>query len=457
MSSFSAMKQHHLTLLLGTLVLLGNNLQATADIIGASKPPTRELSNRLDEARRLLRSGDLAETQTFLKKYFETAQNQPHPDILLARLLNELNRPADAGRVLEALAAAHPNRLDLRLVFGELAIRQSRWFEAWIHLVAAEQAEPPANWTEEHAAAVRRDVLASKAQCCEGREDWATAGDLYSELIATGTTDDKTKYASLLAALGRCRFHQDRIKEATRHFAAAWRADPSRDVCELALATLCHAAERKQDAEEFFRLAVRHDDDSGRARAELSFAQWLLWNNQPDEIPRVLRTEQHDPGMVRERELLLAMSDRMQQQYVAAQERLAALHQANPASFPISNQLALVMIESSDEGLRSRALQIAEANARNHSQLSESWATLGWIQFRLGDLASARQNLSRGMSGRVISRDTAWHLAQIHQHLGNPAEARELSSAALTSQGPFFSAASAAATGPGPSETADDL
>lgn len=66
-----------------------------------------------------------------------------------------------------------------------------------------------------------------------------------------------------------------------------------------------------------------------------------------------------------------------------------------------------------------RALQIESANVRNNPRLAEAWAKLGWLQFRSGDLTSAKQDLDQVTSGGTISRDTAWQVAQAHQRPGN--------------------------------------
>lgn len=409
-----------------------------ADVIGAQQPAKADTSDRFREAQRILQTAGVDEARTFLKKHFQTAQDQPHYDILLARLLNGTNQPLEARRVLEELAQRHKDRLDVRFVFAERAVRQNRWFEGWIHLTAADQARIPEHWTTEYINRVRRDLVSLKAQCCEGRSDWATARNLYSELVQSDDDQNKQRSIQWLTGLGRCEFHLDRLDNAAEQFAASFQTDSDLDVPDLVLAVLCDANARHDEARKYFQRAIRHGDDAGRGRAELAYARWLLWNNEPESVSKVLRTQHTNSALQRESTTLLAMSYRMQQQFEEARQCLTPMYQSEPDSFSVSNQLALVMIETTDEALRSRAMQIAEANARNHSQLAEAWATLGWIQFRLGDLASARRNLSRAMSGGRVSRDTAWHLAQVHQRLGHEKEAVNLINAARTSRGPLF-------------------
>jgi len=164
-----------------------------------------------------------------------------------------------------------------------------------------------------------------------------------------------------------------------------------------------------------------------------------LWNNHGDEAALILEETIDKETLEKERQLLLAMAQRMICDFAKAISLLTPLHQENPAQFTIANQLALVMIESNDEALRSRANQIAEANVRNAPNSNEAWATLGWIQYRLGDLNASRQSFQRGIAGGVISRDTAWHMSQLQQKMGQQAEADRLLESAMSSNGPFFS------------------
>jgi Tfp pilus assembly protein PilF len=97
-----------------------------------------------------------------------------------------------------------------------------------------------------------------------------------------------------------------------------------------------------------------------------------------------------------------------------------------------------VLIESEQESLRGRALQIAEVNARNNPQTVDAWATLGYIQFRLGDLAAAEKSLGSSLQNGKLSRDAAFYLAKIKQSLGNKDEAKKLYDTAMSLPGPVF-------------------
>lgn len=385
------------------------------------------------KAVKFIQSGKLDDARALLTKQFATAKNQPHPDILIAQILLKLKRGRDARRVMESLAVKHSGRLDVRLVFCEMAVNETRWFDGLMHAKAAQLAKVPANWDESYTAAIQQDLLLLKGKCCEGCQDWQTAKQIYSAVA-----EEQDPSTGVLVSLARCEFQLKQYKAAATQFDRAFQQDRQLDVADVAMARLFNAAQQPKDAERHYRAAIEHADPAGRARAKLAFATWLLWNNKPSEIAGLLTTSFKDTNLDQQRQLTLAMAFRMLGQLKQAQGVLSPLHQQKPTDFAIGNQFALVMIELPDEALRSRALQIAEANVRNNERSTEAWSTLGWIQFKLGDVSSAQQNMARGMSSGVVSRDTAWQMAQLHKQLGHQADADKLFSASRSSTGPFF-------------------
>ena len=416
-------------LLIALLMLVTGSLPCFGGIINILNPPEHK---SLQPAVSLLKNGKLEEARTWLKQHCAGRKNELHPDLLLVGMLTRMGRVGEARTVLESLAVKEPDRVDVRMSFCQIAIRDKRWFDGLQHSEAARSAVYPKSWTEKHIASVKSELQRLRARCCEGRGDWKSAKALYEPIAK-----QEDSPVEVLAALGRCEFELKNITAATEWYRKAWQRDRKQDSPPLALAVLFDASGQHKLAEEHFRKAVSAQDADGRPRAKIAFARWLLWNNRPAEIPNLLSTSQ-TRDVQQDCELLLGMAARMQRRFDDARTILSRLHKKHPNVFSISNQLALVLIESENEALRSRALQIAEANARNFQQLHEAWSTLGWIQFSLGDLASARQNLSRGLSGGVVSRDTAWQLAQVYRELGNTAEADKLIAAAERSQGPFF-------------------
>lgn len=404
-----------------------------ADVIRVG-PPAATNEEILTAAVKLLRNGQFEKSRLHLAQNFKDAVDKPHPDILLAQLLNELGNGPRARNVLEQLAVTEPNRFDVYFVFCEMAIREQRWLDGWMHALAADSADMPQNWSEQHQTVMKRDLILLKAACCEGRGDWKTARQMFESLIQ----DEAETPVNVLVGLGRAEFHLQDVESARQHFDEAFRRDNRIEHADLSLALLFDATGKKEEAEKYFQKAVAGPPMAGQGRSRIAFARWLIFQNRAEETTASLSQPIADDGLESERLYLQAMSARMSRQFEEARNILSGLHQQDPANFTVSNQLALILIEHDNEGLRGRALQIAESNVRNHAKSAEAWSTLGWIQFRLGDVASARESLSRGMSGGIVSRDTACYMAHLEQRLGNAEKAKNLVNAVRNSAGPLF-------------------
>lgn len=405
---------------------------ASADII---KKATTKLSESLEPAVRLVLSDKTEEARKWLNQYTASKKDQPHPDIILSKLLRSQGKHKESRQVLERLASTESRRMDVRIVFAEIAIAEARWFEAYTHICVAEKADPAGNWTPPYTEAAKRDVAVLKATCFEGQGNWGEALRIYKAM-----SQEQDVTPDLFGRMGRCSLRLKKTSDARRYFARAHELDRSLPDADLAVATHYAATGEAKEAERFFRMSLVSKRTGTHDRSRLAFGNWLIQNNRADEVSEVLQEPLGAKDAENGRSLLLAMAARMQGKMAESRNRLSALHQAAPSNFVVSNQLALVLIESTDEGYRGRAQQIAEANVRNFPRAAEAWSTLGWIQFRLGDTASAKQNLTRATSAGVISRDTAWQLAQVHERNGDHQEAQKFLAAARKSKGPFFHA-----------------
>jgi len=388
----------------------------------------------LKEAQIYVRENEIDKARESLKQYAEKKPDSPHPEIILGQLLAAAGRGAEAGEAIEALAAENPDRFDVRLFFARNAIAQSRWYDGWTHLQLAETATKSDQWSEQYKSQLEEDRRLLLAAYHEDRGQLEKADSIYASLARKPNVS-----ADVLTSFARVRFRLDDKTMAKKALDKAFKMDPNREVPALSMALLYDLEKNAKEAEKQFRSAIKHPNQEGAERAKIAFARWLLWNNRPDEILDVLGSPIEQAEANEERLVLRAMAKRMKGDFSGAIETLSPIHQANPTQLTVGNEMALAMIESKDELLRSRALQIAQLMVRNNPNRADGWATLGWIQFRLGDIQSAKDSFSRAISGGGISRDTAWYLAQLQSQLGNQQQADQLLESAKTSQGPFFS------------------
>ncbi len=363
-----------------------------------------------------------------------TSPDLVHPEILLADLLIAQGFAADGRATLERLSRTEVNRQDLYLMFCGIAVREGRWFDGWNLANIGERANPPANWSDAFATQVSRRIRQLKATCCEGRGDFQGALTIYSAL----ERDDRTS-SELMAGLARSHFHLGNLKESVNYFKNLHTILPTAAPPYLMIAQLYEQTGDMVKSEAAYRQALKDADRDDAPAIRLSLARWMLANNRPAEVNTLLANEIADsPDNERERQFLLALAARMEGRIDDARKSLTALHQKNPTVFAIGNHLALVLVQSEDETLRARALQLAEGNVRNNNQAAEAWATLGWVQFQLGDRAAAENSLGNATQSGQLSRDMVYYLAKIKEVAGDKTTAATLIEAFEKANGPNY-------------------
>ncbi|MFN9913432.1 MAG: hypothetical protein ACK53L_12650, partial [Pirellulaceae bacterium] len=80
--------------------------------------------------------------------------------------------------------------------------------------------------------------------------------------------------------------------------------------------------------------------------------------------------------------------------------------------------LALVLVESSDEGKRARAEQLSEANVRRAPNAERAVATAAWIKFKTGSTDIADQVLGQILRGGRLEPQTAYYAAMLLKSRG---------------------------------------
>lgn len=430
------------TLCLLTLLVWGQFVaQAQADLILSKSHLGKLPENKLAIVAKLLSEGKLEEAVKGLEMHAAEQSDLAHPELLLVQILLDKGKARVAQQRLDAFSVNQQHAFEISLAYARIAALQQRWYDGWTHVAVAEQSEIPQRWSSEFQQEVRGELMIVKAMCNEGRGDWAGAREAYGNAKRFGVQNDPR----LLSGVGRTEFQLGNTGASLAAFRLLHEtdnaADPAVDLAatpaELSIAKLYDVRGDEKKAEQWYRRAADVSGE-GAAVAKLQFARWLVWHNRPQETESLLKEPLLDASQEQERQYLSALVARMQQRFPEAQELLSKLHQESPAEFSISNQLALVLIESSQETARGRALQIAESNVRNHQQQAEAWSTLGWIQLRLGDIAAAQKSLTLATRSGQVSRDTAHFIAELQETAGESLAALEFRQAAEKANGPSF-------------------
>ncbi|GAB5406573.1 MAG: hypothetical protein Aurels2KO_48040 [Aureliella sp.] len=414
------------------MIILGVTSSIYADLILLSGDSQSTAPASIDNARLALQKGDLTQSRNYLAAHCRQLPDSPNRDVLLAGLLIDAKQIPLAKGVLTELLLTPEAAFESHFALSRIAFMEQRWADAWAHCRIAEIEERPKTWSPSYLESVERSLRRHKAEIAYARKDWDVALPLLQRLL--DVTEDA---APIYRSIARIFFERGEVEQASNTFKRAAEIDQLDEIpFQVRLARL-HLAEGKIDlAEECFKHSIG-ENSLHPSTGKVVYAEWLINQNRPQEVESLLLSMSDDAKHQSQRDLLLGMAYRMQQDYQAAEEVFTKLHQSETSSLNIGNQLALVLIESQDEGKRARALQIASANFRrikNESTVS----TLAWIQYRLGDVSSAGELFIRLANSSQLSPDSAFYFSEILRSTGRVTEARQLAELARKASGPRF-------------------
>ncbi|MEM7474569.1 MAG: tetratricopeptide repeat protein [Planctomycetota bacterium] len=420
------------TLILMTCLVFATRSAALADIVVTSS--LKAGSEPWVRASKLVDARDLTGARREIKNALGSDPDKPHLELVLADLCFQKGNAALGLSILEEVSAVEGERFDIRFAFCVLAMKQGRWFDCWTHIQLCEKAPMPESWSEKRHDQVRFELMGIKASCCEARKDWTQAVELFRELAESAKKrNDSTIRRNALFGSARALFHLQQLKQCRDMFGQLKEEDSTSNPAELAIAKLYDAEGKLDEAELWFRKALKSSPDE----TKLPFARWLIWNNRPESVATILQDFVPPVGQG-EAKYIRVLALRMQGDLDAAQDALQELLKNQPGANAVSNQLALVLIERKSDTLRQRALQIAKTIAERDPQNPESWSTLGWIQLELGKIESAKINLAKAAAGGRLSRDAAFFQGELHRALGDKEKATSFYELAKNAKGPFF-------------------
>ena len=334
---------------------------------------------------------------------------------------------------MELVAMTEASRPDVRYLFAEIARGEGRYFDAWTHALVGERTEPRKRWSDEYAKHLQTLIVASKGKTADARGDWQRSRSIHTSMRGQGDENLSTDLA-----LGRASFHLGQPENAEQHFRrAATRKGGAKLVPELVMAALYEKKGETEKTESWFQAGEKAQSDNAE-RIRLEYVRWLLRQNRADDAKAQASKQRPSEARLRDFQYMIAMSERMKGNFGSSEKILEALHVQNATNFQVANQLALVLIESKDQGKQARALLLATRNLKAAPKAKDAITTLAWVKHRLGDTTEAEQLFDLVLRGGQASRDTAYYVANVKRALKKQSEADLLLGAAKKSNGEFF-------------------
>jgi Tfp pilus assembly protein PilF len=395
-------------------------------------PPAEKPIQEIVDAWDSFRQRNVDDALKQLKKAVKKNADLPPPQVILAEFFVRANSGQGVQSCLEQAVIDAPNDPEAYYLMGAFALRDRRVTEAQLLYEKAD------SLVSKLASAKRKKILQPQilgglAMTSGARGDWA---DAQKKLEAWLKLEPESTAA--LQQLGQCLLQQKNEQGALEQLVKASKSDPKLLSPEAFLAQFyarSTEANSQDNAKKWMIAALNARPKDLRTR--LLAAQWAWETGQlPEAKKQADAAMKIDPQSI-EAQFFRGLIALFQKDYTAAEEYFQNAHLLSPKEFRVSNNLALALIEQKGEDKKQRALEYAEANARQYPKSAEALSTYGWVLYKLGRLDDSERMLRGAISGGSFSADTAYYLARLLAKRGRDKDARQFLESAVQSAAPF--------------------
>ena len=204
------------------------------------------------------------------------------------------------------------------------------------------------------------------------------------------------------------------------------------------------------NAEKWFKSALAHAPNDLATRQVVAI--WALEKGMVDfakvQAENALRIEEADAALPeKDRKyagsnvghILRGLVALWQKDWPEAEKDFQQVIYDSPNDFVARNNIALALVEQSDQVKKNKALTYAQTNYKDNTKSPDALSTLGWVCFRRGEFDQAGLALQEAIkaAGGLNNLDTATYWAHILHHSSRDWEAKELLENIIKSEQPF--------------------
>lgn len=414
---------------------VGVNLPSTKPLEGldAEKPPAdgeqppdadspdeaQPAGAHLNAAREAFRKGEIEQSLAQLRAAAAAAPSLAPPKLMLASLHLTAAERAAGRQLLEEAAVEDPYHPEVYLLFGNLALMENRLTDANLHFEKAIDLNIPPGWSPEQRRQLQISVYTGQAEVAERRRDWSRAQEVLGKWARLQPGDGllRDRWATAL-------FRADLTEKAFEQFDISFRQDQRMNPPEASMGVMHVAGGNYRQANHWFARALAAYGDDPRVHYEWSLA--LLHQDRAEEA------EQHASkavamGMDNARlDLQRGMIARQLEDYEAAERQFSKVLEKSPNNVEALHQLAIVLADKGDTAQQRRALEMAEAVAKQNPDSPRALTTLGWVYHRIGQHDRAERALRMAIARPNVRAETLYYLGQVLTHQGQAADARQV-------------------------------
>jgi tetratricopeptide (TPR) repeat protein len=239
---------------------------------------------------------------------------------------------------------------------------------------------------------------------------------------------------------GLAQFRLKQYDESKASFAAARKLNDKLPLPEISLALLHEQAGSRDQAEKLFGEAVKAAPSDLNTR--LAMVQWALIAGKNELAAKNVAAAQKLDADSLQVKLATGLAARFAGNHKDAMNAFDGALKQSPRNFTAMNQLALTLIDSTEEKERIRALGYAHLNAQINSNRKaragrEATVTLAWILFRIGHADVAERVLKGILNAGSIGSESAYYVALILIDRGQAATAQNILKTALRGDSQF--------------------
>ena len=356
-------------------------------------------------------------------------------DVMIARMYIAAKQIPAGRNSLEASIKTDPRDPEALLIFGEMAFRDRRFTEAGLLFGRAVELCEEYTENEKRKRNLQIQAYAGTSAVAEAREDWASAQPMLEAWI-----EIEPENTVALTRLGRALFKQEDYQGAYARFQKAYQTNNEMARPEINMGLLYEQGGKRANAEKLIALAVKRDGDSVNTR--LAAAQWFLEAGLVQEARENAQAALKIESTSSQAQMLIGMSARYEGEYQAAADAFETVHLESPSNFAAINQLALSLIEQTDESKRRRSVEYAQINTRTFADLQqangrEAAVTMAWILFRLGRQAEAGRGIQSALRSGGVGPESSYFAAHILHDSGLSDAAKQVLKPTLTSKTMF--------------------
>jgi tetratricopeptide (TPR) repeat protein len=391
-----------------------------------------ETNSSVQAALEAFQVGNLQKLNDSLLEARKANPEFPKMDVMRARIFMALGLWGDAYAILENHVGLNRTDAEAHKNFAEIAMVNGRWTDAWLQLEKAQALVDGMGFSSQRKQNFLAELLKMRAEVAMFRQDTPLATKLYEELIKSQPKD-----GSPLWNLGGVKLRDGDTAAGYELLKRGRQLDAKLPQPELEVASVLAVGKEREKADEWFRRGLVSKEYPPTEANWIAYLEYLLNTNRIQDARTLVDKAPEESKKSRPIRMIKGIIHRHLGENAEAEKIFSALHQENSDDVLAADHLALVLVESTDEGKRARAQQISEANVRLAPNVERTVATAAWVKFKTGSPDIAYRVIEEIIRGGRIEPQTAYYAAMMYKKRGMPENALNLLKFSLSGNASF--------------------